>query len=277
MLLSLVAASAAMSPPRRIHVVVNPFGGGGVGLSTLDAILPVFEKAGIEVTTLKTEYAGHAGILAQTEPLLDAFVGIGGDGTAHEIANGMLRRDEAERVPVGVIPAGSGNTWAFDLGLDDAITAAELIVSGDTQQVDVMQVGPADDNGAEMEFAINICGYGMPAAVLEQANALRWLGTAQYELAGLLLIASGQTSYSATLEIEAADGAVTTRELDDVSFVQVTDAPLVTLISPPIPRCSPRPPHTPRSAHHPPTRRLTGADQRPHGQARAVRAGRANG
>ena len=128
MLVVLSASFAISSAPdgfipsyslRRIHVCVNPFGGGGVGMSTLDAVLPVFEKAGIEVTTLQTEYPGHAGVFARTEPLLDAFVGIGGDGTAHEIANGMLSRDAADRVPVGVIPAGSGNTWAFDLGLDD--------------------------------------------------------------------------------------------------------------------------------------------------------------
>ena len=42
----------------------------------------------------------------------------------------------------------------------------------------------------------------MPAAVLTQANALRWLGSAQYELAGLLLILNGQTRYGATLTIE---------------------------------------------------------------------------
>ena len=47
-----------------------------------------------------------------------------------------------------------------------------------------------------------IAGFGMPAAVLTQANALRWLGSAQYELAGLLLILNGQTRYGATLTIE---------------------------------------------------------------------------
>jgi hypothetical protein len=49
-----------------------------------------------------------------------------------------------------------------------------------------------------------LLGFGMPAAVLTQANALRWLGSAQYELAGLLLILNGQTRYGATLTIEQA-------------------------------------------------------------------------
>ena len=93
---------------QRIHVVVNPFGGGGAGLAALDAVLPIFEKAGIQVTTLETQYAGHAGDFAESVELLDGFVAIGGDGTAHEIANAMLRRQESDRVPVGIIPAGSG-------------------------------------------------------------------------------------------------------------------------------------------------------------------------
>ena len=45
-------------------------------------------------------------------------------------------------------------------------------------------------------------------------------GSAQYELAGLILIATGQTSYGATLQIETEDGEVVTRELDDFSFAQ---------------------------------------------------------
>ena len=89
LLVALLAPATAMAAiPRRIHVVVNPFGGGGAGLAALDAVLPVFEDAGIEVTTLRTDFAGHAGQFARELPL-HAFVGIGGDGTAHEIANGM--------------------------------------------------------------------------------------------------------------------------------------------------------------------------------------------
>lgn len=217
--------------PQRIHLVVNPFGGGGAGLQALHEVLPIFEKAEIEVQTLKTEYAGHARYYASSielDPQTDAFVGIGGDGTAHEIANGMLQRAPEDRVPIGIIPAGSGNTWAFDLGLDEAVEAAHVIASGATTAVDVLAVSAHDDAAANSdpssspvnEYAINICGFGLPAAVLQQANALRWLGSAQYELAGLLLILSNKARFGATLEVEAADGTVSTHQLNDCSFVQ---------------------------------------------------------
>ena len=109
----------------------------------------------------------------------DGFVGIGGDGTAHEIANGMLQREPEDRVPVGIIPAGSGNTWAFDLGLDEAVEAAHVIASGATTDVDVMAVSPhgAEDGGAPppaaAEFAINICGFGLPAIAALSAYSSR--------------------------------------------------------------------------------------------------------
>ena len=135
----------------------------------------------------------------------------------------MLQRDVKDRVPIGIIPAGSGNTWAFDLGLASAVDAAETIAGGQVMAVDVMAISAIDEPASVQEYALNICGFGLPAAVLAQANALRWLGSAQYELAGLLLIATGQTSYGATLCIEAEDGSVITRELDSFSFVQVRD------------------------------------------------------
>ena len=57
--------------------------------------------------------------------------------------------------------------------------------------------------------------------MLTEANALReTFGTAQYDLAGLSIIAQGKTAFSGALEYTDADGATTTRELDDVSFVQ---------------------------------------------------------
>jgi len=204
--------------PARIHLVVNPFGGGGAGLATLDAVRPIFEAAGMEVNTLMTEYAGHAGEYVSSLDLPDGVVGIGGDGTAHELADAMLRRPEDERVPIGIVPAGSGNTWAFDLGVGDATVAARAVAAGQTSRVDVRAVESEGD--AAVRYAINICGVGMPAAVLERANALRAVtGGANYELAGLTLIAAGQTSYGATLEVETADGAITL-ELEDFSFAQ---------------------------------------------------------
>ena len=83
--------SAGLSPPKRVHVVVNPKSGGGAGLKILEQVRPTFEAAGVEVLVLRTEYAGHGENHTLSADLRDgdALVGIGGDGTVHEIVNGM--------------------------------------------------------------------------------------------------------------------------------------------------------------------------------------------
>ena len=200
----------------RVHVVVNPASGGNVGLETLESVvLPALAAQNIDATVLRTEYAGHAREYAASVDLLDAFVAIGGDGTAHEIANGMLSRDADARVPIGIVPAGSGNSWACDLGLDDAAGAVAAVCAGATRRVDVIKVVDASERVA---YAVNICAWGLPAAVLTEANALReTFGTAQYDLAGLSIIAQGRSAFSGALEYTDANGATTTRQLDDVS------------------------------------------------------------
>ena len=215
----LAALTAIALSFNRVHVVVNPASGGNVGLETLESVvLPALAAQNIDATVLRTEYAGHAREYAASVDLLDAFVAIGGDGTAHEIANGMLSRPEDARVPIGIVPAGSGNSWACDLGLDDAAAAIQAVCAGATRRVDVIKVVDASERVA---YAVNICAWGLPAAVLTEANALReTFGTAQYDLAGLSIIAQGKSAFSGALEYTDADGATTTRQLDDVSFVQ---------------------------------------------------------
>ena len=157
-----------------------------------------------------------------TSPLLDAFLAIGGDGTAHEVANGMLRRPAEQRVPIGIIPAGSGNSWSADIGLADAEDACDAIVAGRLRQVDVMRVALlAEQALTTYRYSVNICAWGLPAAVLVAANELRsTFGTAQYDLAGLWLISQGRASFSCTLEYVDPEGNAVTRTCADVSFVQ---------------------------------------------------------
>lgn len=216
-------ATTALTPAKikSVHVVVNPASGGRVGLRTLEEIvIPRLQEAGIECKPLYTEYAGHALEFAEkTSPLLDAFLAIGGDGTAHEIANGMLRRPAAERVPIGVIPAGSGNSWSADIGLDTAEDACAAIAEGSMRAVDIMRVTLAEQ--ALPRYSVNICAWGLPAAVLVAANELRsTFGTAQYDLAGLWLILQGRASFSCELTYVDPNGNEVTRTCDDVSFVQ---------------------------------------------------------
>ena len=69
-----------------------------------------------------------------------AIIAVGGDGTYHEIVNGMLHRIDKKRLPVGFIPNGSGNDTLRSLGVTDAAKALEYIVKGDLLKVDLTRV-----------------------------------------------------------------------------------------------------------------------------------------
>ncbi len=97
---------------QRLAVVVNPRGGKRRGIKVLDRVKPVLEASGAELEILVTQAPGHAGQIARTLDLagLDGICVIGGDGTVHEVADGLMQRGEPITVPLGIIPAGTGNT-----------------------------------------------------------------------------------------------------------------------------------------------------------------------
>jgi diacylglycerol kinase family enzyme len=68
-----------------------------------------------------TQKAGDSFEIPLTMNLGDfsAIISCGGDGTAHEVVNGMLAREDGVRVPLGVIPNGSGNAFSSGLGMRD--------------------------------------------------------------------------------------------------------------------------------------------------------------
>ena len=53
---------------------------------------------------------------------------IGGDGTFHEVINGLLNRGDHQKIPIGIIPAGSGNSFMNDLDAD-SLDLVELIMA----------------------------------------------------------------------------------------------------------------------------------------------------
>ena len=133
-----------------------------------------------------TAHCGHARELATNLDLsgYDGFLTIGGDGTFHEVVNGMLQRPDGKNVPIGVIPGGSGNSVLHDLGLTDPKTSAQAIVSGHTRFIDTVRV----DNNQEVIYSINLIGWGLVTDVGKRAELLRWLGPSRYTISSIIEI-----------------------------------------------------------------------------------------
>lgn len=100
---------------RRVLVLCNPASGQGKGRTALDAdVRPMLEAAGCEVSVLETEKRYDAFRIAHTLEIhtWDVLVCVGGDGTLHEVVNGLASRDDALdalRLPLVPVPCGSGN------------------------------------------------------------------------------------------------------------------------------------------------------------------------
>jgi len=172
-----------MPAPRCFLLIVNPHGGKRRALSVLARVKPIFAEAGIEPDVRVTEHSGHAREMARTLQL-DGYEGIGvigGDGTVHEIADGLMQREEPIAIPLGIIPAGTGNTLAAHLHCDEPLAAARRIVAGAIHPLDVIRVTLSD----RIVYCVDLVGWGAVADINHTAESLRWLGMTRYTLATL--------------------------------------------------------------------------------------------
>ena len=173
---------------RRILLVVNPTGGLRNGLKILDSIKPVFEAGGIELEIIITKYAGHAKDIARAMEIeeFESICLVGGDGTMHETINGMWLRSDHRRLPIGLIPAGTGNSLMNDFQCLDPIEATKWIVKGYTKKIDLAEIAMEH----KVVYAFNIIGYGMITDINLRAEGVRWMGESRYTYAALMEIMS---------------------------------------------------------------------------------------
>ncbi|MGB4593137.1 MAG: diacylglycerol kinase family protein [Coriobacteriia bacterium] len=111
-----------MSPARTL-VIVNPAARHG----ETRALVPVIEKlleSTIAHDTVLTECPGHARELATAAVDYDVVVAAGGDGTVHEVLNGLMTIPEDSRPALGLLPTGSGNDTRRTLGISESLTEA---------------------------------------------------------------------------------------------------------------------------------------------------------
>lgn len=157
--------------------MVNPVAGRGRVLPHLDGLVRSLEAAGLAVTVHRTEHPRHATQIVMRLPVGAIPVAVGGDGTVHEVAAACLQRGLA----MGIVPSGSGDDFAFALGMDrfDVPAAVRTLAEGAVRRVDVGMV-------AEAAF-VNAFGTGFDADVarrIEHAPAwCRGLGRYMYGIA----------------------------------------------------------------------------------------------
>lgn len=196
---------------RNVKLIFNPAsdrGRSGQKASDLQAIV---EKLG-GADWAGTEYPGHAIEIAHqaAEAGYEKIVAMGGDGTAHEVVNGLMRVPAERRPRMGVVPIGSGNDFAYSSGipLDNPQEAMSRVFTGTPSPIDVGRI--TDGNGRSQYFD-NSAGFLFDAAVNIQSRKItRIYGFLMYLTATVKSIIE---NYNPTHMKFSIDGETTEKDL----------------------------------------------------------------
>lgn len=95
----------------------------------------------------------HAWMIAQKIPLdeCSAMIAVGGDGTLHEVVNGLMFREDGARVPIAFVPNGSGNDTCKSIGVTSIEQALSYILKGDTVKLDLNRLYIDSDSFEEIQ------------------------------------------------------------------------------------------------------------------------------
>lgn len=167
----------------RTVLVANPRAAGGRCKPRLESLLP---RLG-EVECTWTEGPGHATELARraAEQGARRVVAVGGDGTLFEVVNGLFEAP-GPRPALGLLPLGTGNSFARDFGLHETEPAVRALLRDERRPVDVVRVV---HRGGVMHY-VNLLSVGFTAAAGALTNRrFKALGPAGYVLAVIASIA----------------------------------------------------------------------------------------
>lgn len=157
--------------PRKVKIILNPMADMGNAWRIARDLRSITEQHG-GVDWSGTVYPGHAIELAQQagEQGYDMVVAMGGDGTVHEVVNGLMRVSEDKRPILGVVPAGSGNDFAHAIGVPHQPNRA-LVCALDGTPVHV-DLGVMTDEHGKKEYFDNTLGIGFDAVVTIRSHQL---------------------------------------------------------------------------------------------------------
>ena len=139
-------------------LIVNPIAGCGYALKVMEQVQSVLTARNLPFRVMRTEYPGYAAKLAReaVEMGCEAVYVIGGDGTFSEAARGLA----GSGIPIGLIPAGTGNDFVKTLGTPkEPMAALDFILSHEPRPCDAI-----DLNG---QMFLNVAGAGFDVTVLE--------------------------------------------------------------------------------------------------------------
>ena len=154
---------------RKIKIILNPMADMGNAWRVARDLRSITEEHG-GIDWSGTVYPGHAIDLTKGTEGYDVVIAMGGDGTVHEVMNGLMQIPAEKRPILGVVPVGSGNDFAH--GLNTSKKPTEALVStldGNVAAVDLILM--TDQHGRQ-EYIDNTLGIGFGAMVTIRSHRI---------------------------------------------------------------------------------------------------------
>ncbi len=155
----------------KVKIILNPMADMGNAWRIARDLRSITEQhGGVEWTG--TVYPGHAIELAREAGIhhYDKVIAMGGDGTVHEVINGLMKLPERIRPVLGVVPAGSGNDFSHAIGV--ATNSAEALVRALADEVSTIDLGVMTDEHGHKEYFDNTVGIGFDTVVTIRTRRL---------------------------------------------------------------------------------------------------------
>jgi len=169
--------------------IVNPAAGGGRSAKLAGPAIARLREGGLHVDVIASTGPGHAADLAREayDQRYRRFIAVGGDGTAHEILNGIFTHAGANaRISLGFLPFGTGNSFLRDFSQNGAEAALQALIENRKRPVDLLRLKHAKGE----IYAFNLLSVGFTADVATLTNRhFKWLGSFGYLLGVFIRVA----------------------------------------------------------------------------------------
>ncbi len=185
-----------MSSPYGVLTLVcnTRAGNGGVG-RCLPEVERLLTERELEYEVVRTEGRGHATLLTREALERDRrlIVAVGGDGTVHEVVNGLIVDDKAANpeTRLGVVGAGTGCDFIKTFGIPSSPSHAVVHLDGhESFPIDIGKITFSENGQEVVRYFANVAEAGLGARVIERAARLpRFLGPTVYFFAFWMTVA----------------------------------------------------------------------------------------
>ena len=213
--------SGARNTQEKICLIVNPRAASGRAGAHIDKLKRLTDRAFEQWDIRLTEAPKHATELARdaAQAGFDLVAAVGGDGTCHEVVNGLFANGKPIRRQTAftVIPFGTGSDLVRSLQIPRSTQEALWIAAtGLSLPSDLGWAEVTTDNGPHTEAFINVASFGASAAVARRVNegSKRFGGTASFMSATLKTLFDYKPN-SVTIELsnEAGDKSIKEKKI----------------------------------------------------------------